>query len=169
MPLVKKLKKDLKKDGKSLKQFLKKFDKKFIQEIEEICTPIEEKTWNKINCLDCGNCCKKMTPTFNKEDIRRISRHLNMTPTTFFNKWLKVEEDSKDVVNQVQPCQFLNPVDNKCSIYDVRPADCSGFPHFDKKDFGDYNHVYKQNLEFCPATFYFVKQLKKKIEKEYEW
>jgi len=157
-----------KKKRKKFKKFLKKFNKVYVPEIGKFTEPAEEYAWKKIDCLDCGNCCKKMTPTFTEADIKRISEHLEMTPTAFKNKWLEKEEEDGDMVNKSMPCQFLNLEDNKCSIYEVRPADCSGFPHFDKTDFGDYNHVYRQNLKFCPATFEFVKHIKAAVEKEYE-
>ena len=62
-------------------------------------------------------------------------------------------------MNVKQPCQFLNLADNKCSIYEVRPADCAGFPHHDKKKMTDYMHVYKQNVEYCPATYKWIEKI----------
>jgi Fe-S-cluster containining protein len=108
-----------------------------------------------------------MTPTFTKKDIKRISAHLEMEPKAFMDKWLKKEEDSGDWVNKIQPCQFLK--NNKCSIYEVRPADCAEFPHHNKKPFDAYNDTFKNNLPHCPATLTLVDRVKKIVEKEYEW
>lgn len=166
--MIEKFAKETKKKRKKYKKFLKKFNKVFVPDIEKFTEVAEEVAWQKIDCLDCGNCCKKMTPTFTATDITRISKHLGMTSAAFKTKWLEKEDEDGDMVNKTMPCQFLNLEDNKCSIYEVRPADCAGFPHFDKKDFGDYNHVYRQNLKFCPATFEFVKHIKSNILKEYE-
>jgi Fe-S-cluster containining protein len=86
-----------------------------------------------------------------------------MTPEAFTTKWLKREKGGeKDLVNKKQPCQFLNLVDNKCSIYEVRPEDCSGFPHLSKK-MKDYIHVHKQNVEYCPATHKLVEKMMLRI------
>lgn len=167
--MFKKYQQQLKKNKKSLRKFLSKFDEFYIPDIERYTAPIEKKTWEKVSCLDCGNCCKKMTPTFTPQDITRIAKHLNITEATFTKKWTKIDEDNGDIVNQSTPCQFLNLKDNKCSIYEVRPSDCAGFPHFDKKEFGDYNHVFTQNLTYCPATFHFVKALRKEVKTDYEW
>ncbi len=167
--MLKKFKKELKEKKKPYKKFLKKFDEFYVADIEKMTAPIEKETWAKVDCLDCGNCCKKMTPTFTPTDVKRISAHLKMTQKAFKEKWLDVDEDNGDIVNKSTPCQFLDLEDNKCSIYEVRPSDCAGFPHFDKKDFGDYNHVYAQNLSFCPATMHFVGKLRKQIKKEYVW
>jgi Fe-S-cluster containining protein len=116
--------------------------------------------------MECANCCKTMTPTFTKADITRISAHLGMSTKNFKDKWLKKDE-SGEWVNTTQPCQFL--VDNKCSVYEVRPADCAEFPHHNKKPFDLYNDTFKNNLVHCPATLTLVERLKKDIERDYEW
>jgi len=151
----------------SLSAFLDKLDHIVPDEMPEIVAKVDASVWQDINCMECANCCKTMTPTFNKTDVTRISAHLGMKPKEFRDKWLLKEEDSGDWVNKTQPCQFL--VDNKCSIYEVRPADCAEFPHHNKKPFDLYNETFKNNLIHCPATLTLVDRLKKLIEKEYEW
>jgi Fe-S-cluster containining protein len=62
-------------------------------------------------------------------------------------------------MNRLQPCQFLDLKTNMCSIYEIRPADCAGFPHLTKKKMVEYMHVHKQNITFCPATFLMVEKM----------
>lgn len=126
----------------------------------------EQEVWKEVDCLSCGNCCKSMTPIFTHTDIKRISFHLGMTAVQFKGKWLYKERGSGDWLNRSIPCQFLDLSNNKCSIYDIRPADCAGFPHLAKKKMVDYMHVHKQNVEFCPATHNMVERLMLKISKE---
>ena len=128
----------------------------------------EKEVWKEVDCLSCGNCCKNMTPIFNHTDIKRISLHLGMTETQFKKKWLFKERGTGDWLNRSTPCQFLNLSNNKCSIYDIRPSDCAGFPHLAKKKMVDYMHVHKQNVEFCPATHSMVEKLMSRITKELE-
>jgi Fe-S-cluster containining protein len=123
----------------------------------------DKKVWKETDCLDCANCCKTMTPTFTTADIKRISAHLKMTPDAFKEKWLYKERSTGDWMNRKQPCQFLNLQTNKCSIYSVRPADCAGFPHHTKRQFTEWVHVYKQNVEYCPATYRLVEKLYQQI------
>jgi Fe-S-cluster containining protein len=99
-----------------------------------------------------------MSPTYTAVDISRISQHLGMTVKEFRNKWL-YKDSNGDWLNVKQPCQFLDLDSNKCSIYEVRPKDCAGFPHHTKKRMVDYMHVYKQNIEYCPATYQVVKKM----------
>jgi Fe-S-cluster containining protein len=81
-----------------------------------------------------------------------------MTEAAFKRKWL--ERDSNgDWLNRQLPCQFFDQDTNKCKIYEVRPKDCAGFPHHTKKKMVDYMHVYKQNIEYCPATFRVVEKM----------
>ena len=125
---------------------------------------LEPEVWRETDCLGCANCCKTMTPTFTLKDIRRISAHLGQTTEEFKKKYLRKERKKDgDWLNRTEPCQFLNLQDNKCSIYEVRPADCAGFPHFPKK-MVDYMHVHKQNLEYCPATFRLVEKLMSRLK-----
>ena len=126
---------------------------------------IEKEVWKEVDCLSCANCCKTMTPTYTKTDIKRISGHFNLTPEAFIKKWL-VKDRNKDYINKSLPCQFLDLKTNKCTIYAIRPLDCSGFPHLSKRKWKDYAHVHKQNIDFCPATFKLIEKMVQKMEGE---
>ncbi len=142
-----------------LRLFLSRLEKNPPKDLKNITVIADKLAWAETDCLSCANCCKTMSPTYTPEDIRRISAHLKMRPKDFKEKWLYKDKRDGDWMNVKQPCQFLNLADNKCSIYEVRPADCSGFPHHDKKKMDDYVHVYKQNVEYCPATYKWVEKI----------
>jgi hypothetical protein len=74
-----------------------------------------------------------------------------MTNEAFKEKWLYKDREG-DWINKKQPCQFLDQKTNLCTVYDVRPRDCAGFPYHGTKKIRDYGHMYRQNIEFCPAT-----------------
>lgn len=144
--------------------FLSRIEKNPPKDLKIITVEADKRAWAETDCLSCANCCKTMSPTYKPEDIRRIAEHLQMTPKAFKEKWL-YKDKIGDWMNVSQPCQFLNLTDNKCSIYEVRPADCSGFPHHDKKKTTDYVHVYKQNVELCPATYKWVEKMMELMRK----
>ena len=150
-------------NAKAFKSFLTKVEKNPPKNLHAVVEAIDKKIWAETDCLSCGNCCKKMTPTFTVKDIKRISEHLEMKPAEFKDKYLVYIKKDKDWQNVKQPCQFLNLTDNKCSIYAVRPADCAQFPHLTKKKMTDYIHVHKQNISFCPATYSMVEKMKEEI------
>ncbi len=150
----------------------KKVFRKFIDDLESAshkgvkgeAMAAEKEVWEETDCLSCANCCKKMTPTLTKKDQKRIAAHLQMTPKAFELKYLIFDEEDKDWRMQKQPCVFLNGETNKCSIYEVRPADCSGFPHLSKTPLKSYMYIHKQNIKYCPATYLFVEKMISRIE-----
>ena len=142
-----------------LRRFLTKVENNPPKVLDALLDPIDKEVWAETNCLACSNCCRAMSPTFTFQDMKRISAHLGMTTKAFKEKWLYKEKSTGDWMNKSRPCQFLNRNDNKCSIYEVRPADCAEFPHLTKKKMTDYIHVHKQNVQYCPATFKMVEKL----------
>ena len=148
---------------KSLRYFLTKTENNPPDNLDEISEQIDKEVWKDTDCLSCANCCKTMSPTYTYQDIKRIAAHLNMRIKDFKEKWLYLDKKDKDWMNVSRPCQFLDKKTNMCSIYEVRPVDCSGFPHLNKKDMKDYIHVHKQNIEYCPATYKWVEKLQERI------
>jgi Fe-S-cluster containining protein len=141
------------------RRFLTSLEKNVPKKLDAAAAVSDKAVWQEVDCLSCANCCKTMSPTYTLKDIKRISAHLMMTPDEFKKKWLYLDKREGDWMNKSQPCQFLNLADNKCSIYEVRPADCAGFPHHTKRRMVDYMHVYKQNVEYCPATYKMVERM----------
>jgi uncharacterized protein len=143
----------------AFKRFLKKLAKNPPRGLDTLAAKIDKEVWQETDCISCANCCKVMTPTFTNKDINRIATHFDMKPAEFKDKWLYYDKKSKDWMNTTQPCQFLDLKSNMCSIYEVRPADCAGFPHLAKKKMVDYVHVHQQNIQYCPATYKMVEKL----------
>jgi uncharacterized protein len=144
------------------KKFLKKISKKPPRGLDRIAVETDIEVWKEIDCLSCANCCKTMSPTYTGTDVKRIATHLKMTPKEFRKKWLR-KDRSGDWMNKTEPCQFLDLSNNYCSIYEVRPRDCAGFPHHTKRHTSQYTHVFEQNIEYCPATYKLVEKMRSKI------
>jgi len=134
------------------------------RKLDQLTEASEKEVWKEINCLSCANCCKTMTPTYKPGDIKRISIHLGMTVQEFKDKWLYKQRGTGDWLNRSIPCQFLDLGTNMCSIYEVRPQDCAGFPHFPKKKIIQYIDTHKQNVEYCPATYRLVEKMMEKLK-----
>ncbi|MBK8610753.1 MAG: YkgJ family cysteine cluster protein [Chitinophagaceae bacterium] len=143
---------------KRLRSFLTRLEKNLPKGLDKLAASLEKEVWQEVDCLSCANCCKTMSPTFTQKDIKRISKHFDQTPDAFTKQWLRKDRIG-DMLNKTEPCQFLNLTDNKCSIYAIRPTDCSGFPHLHKKTMPEYMHVHKQNIEYCPATYKLVEKM----------
>ena len=160
---LKAFKKKVELNGKAMKRFLTKIEKAPPRGLDSAAGKLHPEVWAEVDCLSCANCCKTMTPTYTKADIIRIASHFKQTPQQFKDQWLKYDKKDGDWQNKTEPCQFLNLKDNKCSIYEIRPLDCAGFPHLPKKKMVEYMHVHKQNIDFCPATYKLVEKMQRTI------
>jgi uncharacterized protein len=139
---------------KKYKQFLLRSDKnKVLKALPEL----HEEAFEKIDCLQCANCCKNYSPRFKTPDIKRISKYLKMRESVFIEKYLKVDEEGAFVVNE-RPCPFLG-ADNFCSIYEERPSDCRRFPYTDEDVFIKRKELTQKNSIFCPITYYVLEKL----------
>ena len=144
---------------KPLFRFLNRLKRNPPPNLQSIAIKASNNVWDGIDCLCCANCCKTMTPTFTNNDIKKIAAYLQMKVDEVKKKWLKKERGTGNWLNKTTPCQFLDLETNMCKVYEVRPADCAGFPHLTKKKTADYIHVHKQNLDECPATFKMVEKM----------
>lgn len=139
---------------KLYKQYLQKAEK---NNVLKQLPDLHEEAFNKIDCLQCANCCKNYSPRFKTPDIKRISKHLKMRESVFIDKYLIVDEDG-DFVAKSKPCPFLG-ADNYCSIYDQRPSDCHRFPYTDEDVFIKRQQLTLKNSTFCPITYYVIEKL----------
>jgi hypothetical protein len=118
---------------------------------------LHEEAFSKIDCLQCGNCCKGYSPRFKTPDIKRIAKYLKMKDGDLVNNYLRVDEDG-DYVMRSTPCSFLG-ADNYCSIYEVRPSDCERFPYTDEDVILKRPNLTLKNASFCPAVYYVLEKL----------
>lgn len=143
----------------------KKENRKFLlslsrkKNLDEAFHDAHDEVFEKVNCLDCANCCKTTSPIFRDVDIDRISKHLGMKPSVFTGRYLHIDEDNDWVLN-VAPCPFLGD-DNYCSIYDVRPKACRDYPHTDRKNMSQILELTYRNTLVCPAVVMMVDKLRK--------
>jgi len=143
---------------KKYKQFLARVDK---NKVLKALPGLHEEAFEKIDCLQCANCCKNYSPRFKTPDVKRISRLLKMRESEFIEKYLRVDEEGDFVVN-TKPCPFLG-ADNYCSIYEDRPSDCRRFPYTDEDVFIKRKELTLKNSTFCPITYFVLEGL---IEKK---
>src|SRR5688500_16225293 len=139
---------------KEYKQFLSRTDK---NKILSKLPALHEQAFQKIDCLQCANCCKNYSPRFKTPDIKRISRHLKMKEGEFIETYLELDSDG-DYVVKTKPCPFLG-TDNYCSIYEVRPSDCHRFPYTDEDVIVKRQALTLKNSTFCPIVYYVLEGL----------
>ena len=96
------------------------------------------------------------------EDIPRIAGHLGVGPDEFIAAYLERDEEEGCYRIKTSPCPFLG-ADSKCTIYDARPEKCRGYPFTDKPDFPFMSITHANNAVVCPAVFYLVEQMKRRL------
>lgn len=118
---------------------------------------LHEEAFEKINCLECANCCKNYSPRFKQPDIKRIAKALRMKEGDVVANWLELDNEG-DYVSRTKPCPFL-AADNTCNIYDDRPSDCRRYPYTDEDVFLKRTQLTLKNTTVCPIAFTVIEKL----------
>ena len=138
-------------------QILKRLKSKKGKQLDELADETHSQVFNKINCLECANCCTSIPPIVTKTDAARIAKSFGMKPTEFEAQYLVVDEDGDTVINNT-PCPFLQK-DNMCLIYDIRPKACRQFPHTNNLDFSKNMKLHNMNAQICAGVFHILRRL----------
>jgi Fe-S-cluster containining protein len=141
------------------RKLFERIKKKKPRDLDAQVHALHAKTFARIDCLDCANCCSTTSPIFRDIDIKRLSKHLKMKENAFISTYLKMDEES-DYVLQKSPCSFLGS-DNKCSVYEHRPLACREYPHTDRKNMIQILGITEKNTLICPAVATIFEELKK--------
>jgi uncharacterized protein len=140
------------------KLLFKKWKKKPPKKLDELVSLVHDEVFEHLNCLDCANCCKSISPMISNKDIERMASVLRMKLSDFTQKYTRIDEDG-DYVFQQTPCPFLME-DNYCRIYESRPKACREYPHTNRARFHQILDLTLKNKVVCPAAFYVVEKLK---------
>ena len=139
--------------------FFNKLKRKKPKQLDDLTHRWHDKVSQQFNCLNCGNCCKSISPMITDKDIERIARRQKMKEVDFIARYLHIDEDQCYVFNET-PCPFLMP-DNYCMIYEYRPKACQDYPHTDRRRFYQLLDLTMRNRDICPIVYEVVEHLKK--------
>ena len=159
---LEKLPKQAEQVKKENKKYFANLKRRTPKNLDYVMQELHDETFEEIDCLACGNCCKTTSPIFTEKDIERISKHLKMKVADFIQSYLQRDEDDFMVLKS-SPCTFLDESDNTCFIYDVRPKACAEYPHTNRKKFIQITDLTLANTSICPATFAIIEKLKSKL------
>src|SRR3954451_15961857 len=104
------------------KKLFENLKRKKPNNLDDVVHKLHDEVFEKIDCLECANCCKTTSPIFYQKDIERLAKHFRLSPSKFIEQYLHIDEDKDYVLNQA-PCPFLG-MDNYCSVYEFRPNAC---------------------------------------------
>ena len=120
----------------------------------------------EIDCTQCANCCRHMSPVLRPRDIERLARRLQVPNPQFRASHLRAEADG--FVFARTPCPLLDG--NRCSCHRDRPKDCRSYPHLQKKHMTTRLLGVIDNASVCPIVFSVLGRLKAEfLERGYDW
>ena len=142
------------------KIFAKKLKKSKPKNLDNIVHQLHDETFEKVDCLECANCCKTTSPAIYERDIDRLSKHLKIKPSKLIEEYLVKDEDN-DYVFKSAPCPFLD-YENYCMVYESRPLACREYPHTNRKRFYQVLDLTITNTLICPAVASIFEELQHK-------
>lgn len=125
--------------------------------IDQLFKELHNQAFEKIDCLQCANCCKTTGPLLLPIDIQRLAKAKKMSSGVFLKTYLKLDED-EDWVFKSMPCPMLGE-NNYCSVYEDRPTACREYPHTDDGNMKQKLEITKKNCAICPAVADIVTRL----------
>lgn len=120
--------------------------------------------WAKLDCLDCGNCCKNLQIVVDERDLSRLSKKLGLSASEMRKKYVARAEDGT-LHFKTSPCPFLGE-DNACGVYEDRPQACRDFPYLHAGNFRSRAYVTLENAAICPIAFNVWQKLKARFGKK---
>ena len=141
------------------KKLLHRLKKQKPKELDKTINKLHDQAFEHIDCLECANCCKSISPSVQDNDIQKIARSLKIKPSAVVEKFMYLD-DEQDYVMNVSPCPFLM-ADNYCEIYSSRPLACKGYPHTDRNKMNQILELTLRNTLICPAVSFIFEELKK--------
>ena len=129
--------------------------------IDSLVHQINDRVTPKIDCTQCGNCCKSLMINITNQEAISLSNHLQITETELKDKYIEQSEQGQLIMNTI-PCHFLE--NTTCSIYEQRFTECREFPHLHKPHFSGRLFGTLQYYGICPIIFNVVEKLKEAVD-----
>ena len=130
------------------------------EEVDAIVHKHYEEISARIDCRECGNCCRVSQPVLNEDDVTKLAIGLSVTRETLTKRFLAKDKDGDIVFNKL-PCPLLKG--NLCSAYEFRPDVCRSFPHLHKDEFIFRLMGIIHNCSVCPIVFNVYERLKDEL------
>ncbi|MEP6846144.1 MAG: YkgJ family cysteine cluster protein [Panacibacter sp.] len=149
-----------KNDAENLR-FRELLQQKDNDETDEIVFRLNAAIAPKIDCTQCGNCCRSLMINVEDADAARLAAQLQTDKESFYNRYVERSSQGSLAVMNTIPCHFLH--ENKCTVYEARPNECREFPDlhhpgFTKRLFALFMHYGR-----CPIIYNVVEALKEEM------
>lgn len=130
-------------------------------EVDELVVDLNNRISPRIDCTQCGNCCRTLMINVEKEDALRLASHTGLPFETFEDKYIEKSSEGTLCIMKTIPCSFLH--DNKCTVYEARPNECREFPGLHRAGFNERLFATFMHYGRCPIIFNVIEELKMKL------
>ena len=124
--------------------------------VDAVVGEVQREVSAAIDCRQCANCCRRVRPVFDLEDLVRFSAGISQSPDRFKERYFVPGKDR--LLFKAPPCPFLSG--NLCANYAHRPKTCSAYPHLHEADFSYRLTAVIDHLSICPIIFNVFERLK---------
>jgi len=129
-------------------------------EIDETVHRLDQVITPKIDCTQCGNCCKTLMINVEEKEADIAAYHLKMSRTAFDEAFLEKSLSGKMLISKI-PCHFLD--DNKCTIYESRFGGCREFPALHLPNIQKRLFTIFMHYDRCPIIYNVIEELKTEV------
>ncbi len=116
---------------------------------------------NRYDCSKCpGYCCSYDQIEVSDFDVKRLAKHLDMTPDAAEKKYTKID-DGKVILRHhadesfTSICIFFDSEHRRCSVYEARPRTCRTYPYGNKcgyYEFLKFEREHQDDEEYVAVT-----------------
>lgn len=129
-------------------------------EIDALVDALNREIAPKIDCTECGNCCKTLMIQVEEEEVQEVSKNLQITADHFKKIYIEQGESDRMIINAI-PCHFLS--ENKCRVYEHRFSSCREFPALHLPGFTSRIFTTFMHYDRCPIIFNVTEALKQQL------
>ena len=140
------------------KNFLEHYNGHYI---DDLVHKINEEIAPRIDCTQCGNCCKSLMIQIDEHEVKSVSEKLHLTTDEFEAVYVEKGSGGQMIINTI-PCHFLKA--NKCTIYTDRFSSCKEFPALHLPGITLRVYTILMHYHRCPIIFNVVEALKLQLE-----
>lgn len=107
----------------------------------------------RFTCAQCGSCCGGVpgTISFTDGELAKMAARLGVSEAEFLERYVWYKYDGKRSLRERDDldCIMLDSETKRCTIYDVRPAQCRTFPFWE--DVLDSPASWRMYASTCPG------------------
>ncbi len=132
-------------------------DQQETEKIDALVVRLDAAISPRIDCTQCGNCCKSLMINVTEPEVVDLAALFNMSLDACKKKYVETSLQNNMIISSI-PCHFLS--DNRCSIYERRFNECREFPGLHRPGFSNRLFAIIMHYGRCPIVYNVIECLK---------